>query len=97
MEVLGSGVPRSGEEPEAAAFTNPVYIGQTVKFSPQAGAAGRVFVIDVQGRVVADIDVPESGSTWDLRDKNGSFVSPGIYFVTHSAGQAAARKLVVLK
>jgi len=97
VEVLGSGVPRSGEEPEAAAFTNPVYIGQTVRFSPQAGAAGRVFVIDVQGRVVADIEVAESGSTWDLRDKNGSFVSPGIYFVTHSAGQAAARKLVVLK
>jgi hypothetical protein len=56
-----------------------------------------VFVIDVQGRVVADLEVPESGVDWNLKDRSGACVSPGIYFVTYASGQVGASKLVVLK
>jgi hypothetical protein len=97
IEVLTSGVPGRGEEPEFEAFRNPVYIGQTVRFASAAARTDRVFVIDVQGRVVADLDVPESGVEWNLRDRSGRYVSPGIYFVSYASGKVGASKLVVLK
>ena len=97
VEVLGSGVPAGGQEPEFTAFQNPVYIGQTISFAPRAGRAARVFVIDVQGRVVADLEAGASGADWDLRDSGGRFVSPGIYFVRYSTAEAPVRKLVVLR
>lgn len=97
IEVLSSGVPGAGEDSESAAFRNPVYIGQTVSFAPLEGMGARIYVIDVQGRVLADLSVAQSGALWDLRDRSGSFVSPGIYFVKYSRGEAPARKLVVLR
>lgn len=97
IEVLASGVPRNGDEPEFEAFRNPVRVGQTVRFAAAAAATDRVFVVDVMGRVVADIDVPESGAEWDLRDGSGNYVSPGIYFVSYASGRVPAAKLVVLK
>ncbi len=96
VEVLGSGVPARGGEPVVMPFANPVQIGQTVKFVPAPGTAGRVLVIDVRGRIVADLDMPSSGAVWDLRDGSGSFVSPGIYFVKQGTGWSAIKKLVVL-
>ena len=56
-----------------------------------------MFVVDVMGRVVADIGVPESGAEWNLRDGSGNYVSPGIYFVRYASGRVPAAKLVVLK
>lgn len=97
IEVLASGVPGTGEEPEFTAFRNPVYIGQTVRFAPAAAERDAVYIIDVQGRVVAEIGVPQSGADWNLRDSNGRFVSPGIYFVKYASGRAPTGKLVVLK
>jgi hypothetical protein len=97
IEVLASGVPGAGEEPGFTAFRNPVYAGQTVRFSSATAQSDEVYVVDVQGRVVARVDVPQSGADWDLRDGTGRFVSPGIYFVRYASGQTAARKLVVLK
>ena len=97
IEVLGTGVPGAHEVPGFAAFRNPVYIGQTVSFAPVAGVADMIYVFDVRGRMVTDLEVDKSGALWDLRDRSGGLVSPGIYFVKYRSGQTAARKLVVLK
>ena len=98
VNVVASGVPGAAGEKGLASFANPVYIGQTVSFAAAAGQRGSVRVIDVRGRVVADLNVSNAGAVWDLRDASGRFVSPGIYFVKAAfAEETSARKLVVLK
>ncbi len=97
IEVLASGVPRTDEEPGFEAFRNPVRIGGSVRFAARTKSADRVYVIDARGRVVADLEVPESGVEWDLKGSDGAYVSPGIYFVRYASGGPVAAKLVVLK
>jgi hypothetical protein len=97
INVLGSGVPGMTPDGETASFINPVHIGQTVSFAPPAGVKGSVYVLDVRGRVVAAIEAEDSGASWDLRDRDGRLVSPGIYFVSYGSGRVAGGKLVVLK
>jgi hypothetical protein len=98
VEVLGSGVPHAGDAQDAVIFRNPVRAGEIVRFAPVSGGNVLVRIVDVRGRAVARVEVTEDGAEWDQRDINGSFVSPGIYFVRYEvAGKKAAGKLVVLR
>ncbi|MFI5370075.1 MAG: two-component regulator propeller domain-containing protein [Candidatus Eisenbacteria bacterium] len=60
--------------------------------------AYRVVIYDLVGRQVREFDVVGAGTRfWDGRDRNGTLVRPGVYFVKASAGgRSAVARLILL-
>ena len=70
---------------------------------PREGWAA-ISVHDVGGRLIARLAngpfaAGQQGATWDLRDRDGRSVAPGLYFVRASLGgePATARTAVVAR
>lgn len=80
---------------------NPVTLGSTISFTlPRAGVT-RVRIVDLAGRLVHQLQdgwIPAGPQQlrWDGRDRSGSLVESGIYFISvEGAGVKARGKLVV--
>jgi len=96
--VTAAGVGDTGETGPLASFRNPVYLGSGVRLAITAPGK-QVEVFDVQGRLLRTLKVSPQGETaWDLKDRSGNLVSPGIYFMSFDpAREVATRKVVILK
>lgn len=81
-----------------ACYPNPAVAFANISVSGSGGwQALRIY--DVQGRLVRDAGGSESRNfLWDLRDEEGAPVSPGVYFVSLSAGASKAlHKLMIVR
>jgi len=96
--VTGAGVGDTGETGALATFRNPVYLGSDARLAITAPGK-QVAVFDVQGRLLRTLEVSPQGETaWDLKDRSGNLVSPGIYFMSFGpAREVATKKVVILK
>ena len=97
------GVPPAGT-PSAQRLTlwpDPVRERLTLRLAPAAGAARRVDILDVSGRLVRSLaGLPEAGGdvSWDLRRSDGTRAAPGVHFAVERVGgerRSAARFIVV--
>ena len=98
ITVTGAGIGDIDETGPLATFRNPVYLGSDTRLAITAPGK-QVSVFDVQGRLVQILKVSPQGETaWDLKDRSGNLVSPGIYFVSFGpAREVATKKVVILK
>ena len=80
---------------ELRAWPNPS--GAAVRISGPPGR--RVVLFDLAGRVVreATLGTPRGGFTWDLRDRVGRRVAPGVYLVREEAGSGPALRIAILE
>ncbi len=84
------------EEVVLSAYPNPAVTH--VSFSAP-GHPGEVplLIYDILGRMVISTTIGEQETfTWDLRDRTGREVAPGVYFVSMSPGDRTIRKKIVL-
>jgi hypothetical protein len=96
--VTAAGVGDTGETGPLASFRNPVYLSSGARLAITAPGK-QVAVFDVQGRLLRSLKVsPQGEASWDLKDRSGNLVSPGIYFMSFDpAREVATRKVVILK
>ena len=77
-------------------YPNPAVSYVMVSVS-EPGVARRLDIFDVMGRLVQQAGLSSQGVfKWDLRDRRGRSVSPGVYFVTVSGGDTPVHKKVIL-
>ena len=103
-EVLAAGPPARGSALVLAApVPNPSFAACRLAFTtPRAGAV-RLEVFDVLGRSVRRLvdGAIEAGThevAWDLRDRTGAKVAPGVYAVrARAGGEEATRRVVVAR
>jgi probable HAF family extracellular repeat protein len=83
-------------------YPNPVVAEARIRIELARRAEIVLRVLDVQGRLVRAIQLPDrpSGPTdlaWDLRDASGTLVAPGVYQLeVEGQGQRATARIVVL-
>jgi hypothetical protein len=80
-------------------FPNPVHSEVSISFGPGREELS-VDIYTVDGRLVAHLDKPAGSSfvSWDLRDRSGNRVAPGVYLArTAGKGGCPCAKLVVLR
>jgi hypothetical protein len=96
--VTVAGIGDTGETGPVVAFKNPVYLSSGARLAIKAPGK-QVAVFDVQGRLLKSLKVsPRGEASWDLKDRSGNLVSPGIYFMSFDpAREVATRKVVILK
>jgi len=86
---------------ELRAFPNPVR-GESMAlyYRSQTGAPVRIQVVDVQGRVVRELETSVAGANgivaWDTRDDAGRPVATGVYFARVISGAATTTGRVVV-
>jgi len=89
------------ERLDVTIFPNPISLtrmGVQLRLKGNASAyRGRV--LDINGRRIADFDVPASGRViWDGKDEEGRMVKPGLYFVqVEAGGRSATARVAVLR
>ena len=90
------------DDPPGPALTvraspNPARGRTRLHWSAPEGAASRVRIYDIEGRVVADLPRARPGLVWDMTNTAGRRVAPGMYWVRVSAAsRQGAQKLLVL-
>jgi hypothetical protein len=96
--VTVAGIGDTGETGPVVGFRNPVYLSSGARLAITAPGK-QVAVFDVQGRLLTTLKVsPQGEASWDLKDRSGNLVSPGIYFMSFDpAREVATRKVVILK
>jgi hypothetical protein len=98
ITVTGAGVGDITGKVEGNGFANPVYHGTAVRLAAPGLTSEKVSVFDVRGRVIRELQVLSGEASWDLRDAQGSPVTPGIYFVSFGTdSELATKKVVILK
>ena len=83
------------------AAPNPFQHSLAIRFALKTAAQVQVIVLDLQGRIVANVvdQALPSGrheTSWDARDVQGRRVPPGVYFVRARYGDRTESKQVVL-
>ncbi|NNF06412.1 MAG: right-handed parallel beta-helix repeat-containing protein, partial [Candidatus Eisenbacteria bacterium] len=92
-----------GLVPPLLARPNPFQTQTRLAFPIPASEIGGVFVIDLQGRRVAQLEAAATGTTeatavWDGRNQSGVLVAGGVYFVrmNRTNGTTLETKLVLV-
>ncbi len=97
---VGVDVLSSPESFALASFPNPFRATATIRYSLEQQLPVRLTVVDVTGRVVANLlDAPGTAGAhtlvWDGCDASGAAVRAGVYFVKMQAGASVTSTKVL--
>ncbi|GJM44976.1 MAG: hypothetical protein DHS20C21_18180 [Gemmatimonadota bacterium] len=83
-----------------AAFPNPFRQELRIPYQGWGAGPSRVEVIDVTGRLVRELSVPEGAAgvlVWNGRDQSGKQAANGVYWVRDLAGRSQPQRVVKLR
>jgi len=95
----GIDTPEIGDIVAFTVLPNPATSGLRIRFARSSGEL-KVAIYSIDGRLVSSLGSATGKTTlgWDLRDRSGRRVAPGIYLVRVAKGRyASSRKIVVMR
>jgi hypothetical protein len=97
IPIRGRGVHAAAPPIVLDVSPNPFNLTTTIRYSLPEGATGKLAMFDILGRVVREFDL--TGQSGDRAISfNGANLATGVYFVRlETGGQAATRKILLLK